>query len=92
MNDDGRVLPPDRLWQQTTGKWFAVIFGASLAPLFVKSKLEHDKKERERVEVHLTECEDCRADLHTLRWTKRLLRQARGAPAQSTARDGQGAR
>ncbi len=31
MNDDGRSLPPDRLWQPTTAKWFAVIFGASLA-------------------------------------------------------------
>jgi DMSO/TMAO reductase YedYZ heme-binding membrane subunit len=31
MNDEGRELPPDRLWQPTTGKWFAAIFGASLA-------------------------------------------------------------
>ena len=31
MSDDHRKLPPDRLWQPTTAKWFAVIFGASLA-------------------------------------------------------------
>lgn len=31
MGDEHRELPPDRLWQPTTGKWFAVIFGASLA-------------------------------------------------------------
>ena len=30
MSDDHRKLPPDRLWQPTTAKWFAVIFGASL--------------------------------------------------------------
>jgi DMSO/TMAO reductase YedYZ heme-binding membrane subunit len=39
MNDDGRVLPPDRLWQPTTGKWFAVIFGASLAYAVVRYHL-----------------------------------------------------
>jgi len=31
MKDDGRELPPDRLWQPTTAKWFSVIFGTSLA-------------------------------------------------------------
>jgi len=31
MSDERRDLPPDRLWQPTTAKWFAVIFGASLA-------------------------------------------------------------
>ena len=31
MSGEHRSLPPDRLWQPTTAKWFAVIFGASLA-------------------------------------------------------------
>ena len=31
--------------------------------------------ERGRVETHLAGCEDCRADLRALRWTKRLLQQ-----------------
>ena len=30
MSDDSK-LPPDRLWQPTTAKWFLAIFGASLA-------------------------------------------------------------
>jgi len=42
MNDDGRVLPPDRLWQPITGKWFAVIFGASLAYAVVRYHLAGD--------------------------------------------------
>jgi anti-sigma factor RsiW len=33
-------------------------------------------RERGRVETHLGGCEDCRADLRALRWTKRLLQQA----------------
>ena len=31
MSDKHPSLPPDRLWQPTTAKWFAVVFGASLA-------------------------------------------------------------
>jgi len=31
VSGEHRSLPPDRLWQPTTAKWFAVIFGASLA-------------------------------------------------------------
>ena len=31
MSDEPRELPPHRLWQPTTAKWFAVIFGASVA-------------------------------------------------------------
>jgi DMSO/TMAO reductase YedYZ heme-binding membrane subunit len=42
MNDDGRGLPPDRLWQPTTGKWFVVIFGASLAYAVVRYHLAGD--------------------------------------------------
>ena len=36
MNDDHSSLPPDRLWQPTTAKWFAVVFGASLAYAIVR--------------------------------------------------------
>jgi DMSO/TMAO reductase YedYZ heme-binding membrane subunit len=31
MSDDNSNLPPDRLWQPTTAKWFFAIFGFSLA-------------------------------------------------------------
>jgi len=31
MNDERPSLPPDRLWQPTTAKWFFVIFGFSVA-------------------------------------------------------------
>jgi hypothetical protein len=31
VSGEHRSLPPDRLWQPTTAKWFAVIFGTSLA-------------------------------------------------------------
>jgi len=31
MSNEHRELPPDRLWQPTTAKWFAVVFGFSLA-------------------------------------------------------------
>jgi DMSO/TMAO reductase YedYZ heme-binding membrane subunit len=31
MNDEQRELPPDRLWQPTTAKWFFTIFGFALA-------------------------------------------------------------
>ena len=30
-NVDRSSLPPDRLWQPTTAKWFAVVFGATVA-------------------------------------------------------------
>ncbi len=30
MNDERSSLPSDRLWQPTTAKWFAVVFGAAL--------------------------------------------------------------
>jgi DMSO/TMAO reductase YedYZ heme-binding membrane subunit len=42
MNDEGRELPPDRLWQPTTGKWFAAIFGASLAYAVIRYHLAGD--------------------------------------------------
>jgi DMSO/TMAO reductase YedYZ heme-binding membrane subunit len=31
MENEGSSLPPDRLWQPVTAKWFGVIFGAALA-------------------------------------------------------------
>ncbi len=31
MNDKQPSLPPNRLWQPTTAKWFVVVFGGSLA-------------------------------------------------------------
>ena len=30
MNDDESNLPANRLWQPTTAKWFAVVFGGSV--------------------------------------------------------------
>ena len=30
MSDQPRELPPHRLWQPTTARWFAVVFGVSL--------------------------------------------------------------
>ncbi len=30
MNDAHSSLPPDRLWQPTTAKWFAALFGGAL--------------------------------------------------------------
>ena len=41
MNDDSS-LPPDRLWQPTTAKWFAVVFGASLLYAIVRYHLAGD--------------------------------------------------
>ena len=37
-----RELPPDRLLQPTTGKWFAVVFGGSLAYAVVRYHLAGD--------------------------------------------------
>jgi DMSO/TMAO reductase YedYZ heme-binding membrane subunit len=42
MTDDHSSLPPDRLWQPTTAKWFAVIFGGSLAYAIVRYHLAGD--------------------------------------------------
>ncbi len=36
MNDKQSSLPPDRLWQPTTAKWFVVVFGGSLAYAVVR--------------------------------------------------------
>jgi DMSO/TMAO reductase YedYZ heme-binding membrane subunit len=42
MTDDERTLPPDRLIQPTTVKWFAVIFGGSLAYAVIRYHLAGD--------------------------------------------------
>ena len=42
MNDKHSSLPPDRLWQPTTAKWFAVVFGASLAFAVIRYHLAGD--------------------------------------------------
>ncbi len=42
MGNDHRKLPPDRLWQPTTAKWFMVVFGASLAYAVVRYHLVGD--------------------------------------------------
>jgi len=36
MNSDEKKLPPDRLWQPVTAKWFFVIFGTCLAYAIVR--------------------------------------------------------
>ncbi len=36
MSDKHSKLPPDRLWQPTTAKWFLVVFGASLTYAVVR--------------------------------------------------------
>ncbi len=36
MNDENKRLPPDRLWQPTTAKWFAAVFGASVVYSIVR--------------------------------------------------------
>jgi len=42
MNDDHSSLPPERLWQPTTAKWFAVVFGGSLTYAIVRYHLAGD--------------------------------------------------
>ncbi len=42
MSEDQRELPPHRLWQPTTAKWFAVVFGASLVYAIVRYHLAGD--------------------------------------------------
>jgi DMSO/TMAO reductase YedYZ heme-binding membrane subunit len=42
MSDKHLSLPPDRLWQPTTARWFAVVFGASLAYAVLRYHLVGD--------------------------------------------------
>jgi DMSO/TMAO reductase YedYZ heme-binding membrane subunit len=41
MSNDSK-LPPDRLWQPTTAKWFVVVFGLSLAYAVIRYHLAGD--------------------------------------------------
>jgi DMSO/TMAO reductase YedYZ heme-binding membrane subunit len=36
MSDERESLPPDRLWQPVTAKWFAVVFGSSVLYAIVR--------------------------------------------------------
>ena len=42
MGDEHTDLPAHRLWQPTTGKWFAVVFGGSLVYAIVRYHLAGD--------------------------------------------------
>ena len=42
MNDDESNLPANRLWQPTTAKWFAVVFGGSVLYAIVRYHLTGD--------------------------------------------------
>lgn len=42
MNENKKDLPPDRLWQPTTAKWFAVVFGISLVYAVIRYHLAGD--------------------------------------------------
>jgi len=42
MNDEQSSLPPDRLWQPTTVKWFAVVFGACIVYAVIRYHLAGD--------------------------------------------------
>ena len=42
MSEERSGLPPDRLWQPTTARWFAVVFGASLLYAIARYHLTGD--------------------------------------------------
>lgn len=42
MNDKRGSLPPERLWQATTAKWFAIVFGTSLAYAIIRYHVAGD--------------------------------------------------
>ncbi len=42
MNEKHLNLPPDRLWQPTTAKWFAALFGAALVYAIIRYHLAGD--------------------------------------------------
>ena len=45
--DQEKKLPPDRLWQPTTAKWFAVVFGGCVAYSVVRYHLAGDVEWRQ---------------------------------------------
>lgn len=46
MNDEESNLPANRLWQPTTARWFAVVFGGSVAYAIVRYHLVGDTEWR----------------------------------------------
>ncbi len=42
MSNEGSSLPPDRLWQPTTAKWFAALFGGALVYAIIRYHLAGD--------------------------------------------------
>ena len=42
MGDEHSGLPPDRLWQPTTAKWFAALFGTALVYAIIRYHLAGD--------------------------------------------------
>ena len=42
MSDEVSSLPPDRLWQPTTAKWFAAVFGGALVYAIIRYHLAGD--------------------------------------------------
>ena len=42
MVEENSTLPADRLWQPTTAKWFAAVFGGSLVYAIVRYHLAGD--------------------------------------------------
>ena len=42
MSDEHSTLPPHRLWQPTTAKWFFVVFGFALAYAVIRYHLAGD--------------------------------------------------
>ena len=42
MTDEQSSLPPDRLWQPVTAKWFWGVFGAALAYGIIRYHIAQD--------------------------------------------------
>jgi hypothetical protein len=42
MSDEQGTLPPDRLWQPTTAKWFVAVFGASVVYAIIRYHVAGD--------------------------------------------------
>ncbi len=42
MTDDHTSLPPARLWQPTTAKWFAIVFGSSIVYAIIRYHIAGD--------------------------------------------------
>ena len=42
MSDERPTLPPNRLWQPTTAKWFAIVFGSSIVYAIIRYHIAGD--------------------------------------------------